>query len=67
MQERGLNESSFSMFWQKENFILPFAANVMRNLSINIATANGLTVCFITGGNNPQFEQRPHPEEKAEF
>ena len=24
-QERSLNKSSFSMFWQEENFILPFA------------------------------------------
>ena len=32
--ERSLNESGFSLFWQKENFILPFAVNVMLNLSI---------------------------------
>ena len=25
-QERSLNKSSLSVFWQKENFILPFAA-----------------------------------------
>ena len=35
-QERSLNKSSFSMFWQKENFILPFAVNVMLNLSITL-------------------------------
>ena len=34
IQERSLNKSSFSVFWQKENFILSFAANVMLNLSI---------------------------------
>ena len=33
IQERSLNKSSFYVFWQKENFILPFAANVMLNLS----------------------------------
>ena len=33
IQERSLNKSSFSVFWQKGNFILPFAANVMLNLS----------------------------------
>ena len=32
-EERSLNKSSFSVFWQKENFILPFAVNVMLNLS----------------------------------
>ena len=32
-QERSLIESSFSEFWQKGNFILPFAVNVMLNLS----------------------------------
>ena len=32
-QERRLIESSFSVFWQKEHFILPFAVNVMLNLS----------------------------------
>ena len=31
-QGRSLNESSFSLFWQKENFILPFAVNIMLNL-----------------------------------
>ena len=31
-QERGLNKSNFSVFWQKENFISPFAENVMLNL-----------------------------------
>ena len=35
-QERGLNKSSFSVFWQKENFILPFALNNMLNLSIHV-------------------------------
>ena len=35
-QERGLNKSSFSVFWQKENFILPFAVNFMLNLSIHV-------------------------------
>ena len=34
-QESSLNKSSFSLFWQKGNFILPLAVNVMRNLSIN--------------------------------
>ena len=38
-QERSLIESSFSVFPQKGNFILPFAINVMLNLSI-------ITVCF---------------------
>ena len=33
-QERGLNKSSFSVFWQKENFILPFAVNFMLNREI---------------------------------
>ena len=33
-QERSLIKSSFSLFWQKENFRLPFAVNVMLNLSI---------------------------------
>ena len=30
-QERSLNKSThcFSVFWQKENFILPFAINIM--------------------------------------
>ena len=31
--ERSLNKSSFSVFQQKQNFILPFAVNVMLNLS----------------------------------
>ena len=35
-QERGLNKSSFSVFWQKENFILPFAINFMLNLSTHV-------------------------------
>ena len=34
-QERSLNKSSFSVFWQKENFILPFAVNVMLNLPVD--------------------------------
>ena len=33
-QERGLNKPSFYVFWQKENFILPFAVNFM--LSIHV-------------------------------
>ena len=33
-QERSLIKSSFSVFWQKGNFILPFAVNVMLKLSI---------------------------------
>ena len=32
-QERSLRKSSFSVFLQIENFILPFAVNVMLNLS----------------------------------
>ena len=36
-QERSsLIKSSFSVFWQKGNFILPFAVNVM--LKVNIST-----------------------------
>ena len=34
-QERSLKKSSFSVFWQKENFILPFAVNVMLNLPVD--------------------------------
>ena len=30
-EERSLNKSSFSVFWRKENLILPFAVNVMLN------------------------------------
>ena len=39
-QERSLIKSSFSVFWQKENFILPFAVNVMLNLSKESTTTN---------------------------
>ena len=35
-QERSLNKSSFSVFWQKESFILPFPVNFMLNLSIHV-------------------------------
>ena len=34
--KRSLNKSSFSMFWQKGNFMLPFAVNVMLKIS-NVA------------------------------
>ena len=34
-QERSLSKSSFSVLWQKENFLLLFAVIVMLNLSIN--------------------------------
>ena len=33
--EKSWIKSSFSVFWQKGDFILPFAVNVMLNLSIN--------------------------------
>ena len=32
-QERSLIKSRFSVFWQKGNFILPFAVNLILNLS----------------------------------
>ena len=39
-----LIKSSFSVFWQKGNFMLPFAVNVMLNLS-NIIVLLGLARC----------------------
>ena len=45
-QERSLNKSSFSVFWHEENFILPFAANVVLNLSYNSpASSQGIGSC----------------------
>ena len=43
-QEKSLIKSSFSVFWQKGNFILPFAINVILNLSIMFSTSECLNL-----------------------
>ena len=43
-KERSLHKSSFSVFWQKQNFILPFAVNVMLNLSNIVQTPEPVSI-----------------------